>query len=287
LKKFHFSVGELDDANALTVDCIFNVSLILASKSFYSGVPNFLEYYVDTGLISPVTRVTQMRDLLPAQEIRRKLEKRNCQGIGFSQGYKLQGAGKSFTQYLMANGRGQPRTPRGGWHRISRHLVEATAKTLTKHGISDYGCVHLRLGDFANYCKLGPRSWANTDDPSNSSSIGTGNECFVSDKTVEKCVSSFSSKMRWLAVISNDMPIARSMVERAISKLNSNISVFSPQDLVIDKYPEFGAIDRVVCSFASEVIVNQYSTFSQDIAGRMFGYAKLMYIGDWEWRKPW
>jgi hypothetical protein len=35
------------------------------------------------------------------------------------------------------------------------------------------------------------------------------------------------------------------------------------------------------------VILNQYSTFSQDIAGRMRRSSRVMFIGDWKWMKPW
>ena len=70
LRKFYPRVGELDDAVAVAVDCIFNVSLILVSKRFYSGVTDPLEFYVDTGLVSPVTKLVQMQQLLPLKEIR-------------------------------------------------------------------------------------------------------------------------------------------------------------------------------------------------------------------------
>ena len=210
-----------------------------------------------------------------------------CRGIGLSQAYKIQGNG-TFAEYMHLNGASGGRV-KAVRHRLSRGIGEAAMKQLKRKGISNYGCIHLRLGDFADYCKLKPVTWTHPSEPrsrTNQSSDTSSDDCFVSYATVEKCVSSFSNGTKWIAFISNDKTTARSMVELAINQTKRRISVFSPEEVVTDRYPEFGTVDRFVCSYANEAILNQYSTFSQDIAWRMRRSSRLMYIGDWKWRRP-
>ena len=75
------------------------------------------------------------------------------------------------------------------------------------------------------------------------------------------------------------------MMNQAVAEIGRNLFVFTPGDFIEDKYAFIGAADRIVCGNAEEVILNQYSTFSQDIAGRVRrGRDSISYFGKLEQR---
>merc|ERR1719478_1318733 len=159
LKKLYKSIGEIDDYHT-PISCILNVSLNLASRRFYTGVVDPLEYYMDLGLLSPSTRLFQLNQLPSLGDLRRALKKKDLDVIGLSQAYKIQGVGQSLNEYLIRNGANQRLNVR---HRFSQVLVKEVIAQLRANEISEYGCVHIRLGDFADYCKMNPATWASAD----------------------------------------------------------------------------------------------------------------------------
>merc|ERR1719409_2218162 len=147
-----------------------------------------LEFYVETGLVSPATKLLQMQKLLRLQEIRGTFSRKDCRGIGLSQAYKLQGVNSSFSEYLRSNGADKPTRVKGGWHKFAWKIQDSALKNTQSKGLSDYGCIHLRLGDFADYCKLRPATWTydfgRRRNRRNQSITRSQDDCFVSDATV-------------------------------------------------------------------------------------------------------
>ena len=267
----------------MKLDCIFNISINLASKSFYSGVMDPLEFYMDTGLLSPATKMFQMEKLLGLKDIRKGLKRKELRVIGLSQAYKVTGPETGFQDFIAENGGEKPRAYQTN-HRFTSVLQDKVMHSLKAKGIDEfaYGCIHLRLGDFADYCKLKPKTWASTV-PRNESN--DTDDCFISLEVLKKYVSTFSTTITSIAFISNDISLARSMMNQAVAEIGRNLFVFTPGDFIEDKYAFIGAADRIVCGNAEEVILNQYSTFSQDIAGRVRrGRDSISYFGKLEQR---
>ena len=238
-----------------------------------------LEFYMDTVRLSPATKLFQMQKLIGIKDIRRGLKRKDLRVIGLSQAYKLTGRGSGFQDFIAQNGGKKHR----GWetkHRFTRGLENMVIQSLERKGIyeSAYGCIHLRLGDFADYCKLKPNNWAG----SQRNEASDTDDCFISLEVLKKYVSTFSTAITSVAFISNDITLARSMMNQAVFELGRKMFVFTPGDFIKDKYEFIGAVDRIACSNAQEVIVNQYSTFSQDIAGRVRRGISVTYFGKLE-----
>ena len=106
LKTFYKAVGEVDDYHT-PLSCILNVSLHLASRRFYTGVVDPLEYYMDLSLLSPSTRLFQLSQLPSLKDLRRALKNKDLDFIGLSQAYKIQGVGQTLSEYFVRNGANQ------------------------------------------------------------------------------------------------------------------------------------------------------------------------------------
>ena len=66
-----------------------NVSLNLASRRFYTGVVDPLEYYMDLSLLSPSTRLFQLSQLPSLKDLRRALKNKDLDFIGLNCYYPL------------------------------------------------------------------------------------------------------------------------------------------------------------------------------------------------------
>jgi hypothetical protein len=279
LKKYHHLIGEVDDYSGVGLDYIFNVSL----KSSGPYILSPLEFYADVGLLIPRTRLLQMDKLIQLSDIKNSLSKNELRAIGLSQAHELHG-GEYFglTKYLRAEGAKKVPVIR---HKFSRDLMRNVNEVMKAKSISDYGCVHLVLGNFEDYCRLERKRFRNyTNKPRN---VFDDDDCFNADTMVQRAVSSFSSKIESILFVSNDIDLARSLIKKAIDRTGSSALLLHPQDVLETKEDPFGAFDRVICSDAKEALLYENSAFSLDIQDRLQEESSFMYIGNWgEWQKP-